>query len=182
MKKLFTTIGLVLLMGAGCMGSFGSDAQSEPERETWWLTFDLSSEWVIAPAYDDEQLIDVQDAIRKEVNEIYIQNTSKNIWLTEGQSPTEEEIQKLGGDEAIVYEDFTLIHIMRLDKRRVLPEEREQLQANFSRIQVCDTECTSGQGEFRYYFEGEKENYQIDVYQKGQELAVAEDIIFTASE
>lgn len=151
----------VILMGAGCAGAGGGsvDVDEQPlARGAWQVLFDLPENWVMVAPYDVDD--NVPPAMTDwDANEVVIQSTGKLILRTSG--GTEENTEK---DPSMVEQgDAVKITVRRIDPRRVVPSEAEDLGNGLRRVVDCDpavaeSPCTSLQS--TYYFTVSENRYE----------------------
>lgn len=179
MKKSLFLFAACLLLGAGCTLMSSGDTEVQP----WTLTFDAGNEWIMIPVYSESSTpINVTGDIEKNDAEVYIQNTMSHIV-----AGTSMPDGPLFDGVNIVTEGYTRIHVTKLDTRRILPDTAEDLGDGFYRDLTCEDPATMPCGQkgntmYDYYFVGEGAKYKFDVAQEGQNIEVAEEVIFSAEE
>ncbi|MEK7183029.1 MAG: hypothetical protein AAB776_00155 [Patescibacteria group bacterium] len=177
MKKVILALGLLLAVGGGCvsLGKLGGDKVVEGD---WSLAFDLPSGWFMTAPYQSpntEAVVPTQ-SVEKLDNEIYLQTTDKAI-LTGGVGAE----ASVPADSYVTLEGNSQIRVSRLDPRRVVPSEAEDMGNGFSKVKLCDDggECEIyGHHNYDYYLETEDAIYKFIVY--GQDINQIEDIIKSA--
>ncbi len=158
MKKILLLLGVLALTGAGCLNQVKGD---------WYLAFDLPDEWVMVPAYSEGTMKVDLDGVNLDDDEVYLQSSSLHMIYDDSEVP-EEFVEEVG---EVQREDMTRISVLRLSSRRHLPDGAEDLGRGFYK---------SGDS---YYFEAESgDKYLFTVEQIGQDISVAEDVIFSAEE
>lgn len=182
-KKLIVAAFSLALLGAGCQAKI-----NQPEKVTgpWWLAFDLPEGWVMVTPYTLEDPIDLSSTVTRTDSEIWLQSTSKMVYLTSGYKPNDDELTALGinWDEDVTTQDYILIKITHLDSRRLIPEGAEDLGNGFSRVKLCEDneDCRiGGQYNYDYYFTsagGEKFKFNINLRDKA--ASEAEHVIMSA--
>ncbi len=174
------------LIGAGCFSSSkeASDTTYDASPD-WWLSFDLPGGWVMVRHYEEDAPIDLGIPIGPSLTDIVLQSTDKNIWISADRSPSEDELLEIGGEDQIVYDDYTYIRALHLGSRNLIPEEAEDIGDGFWRLMLCEasSECDANDGSnYEYYFETEEEKYKFYIDQSNQERSVAEGVILSAVE
>lgn len=179
MKKFLaiSAVGLVLA-GFGCAKEntpaaevvTGVDGTIVPPKETvvgaWYLTLDMPEGWVMVPPYDEN--IDANPAaaeVTSDMADVIVQSTSKAIALTGTSALHEGEY---------VADNYTSIHVFRMEKRTRIPEDAKDLGNGFFSVQK-DVNTI-------YYLAGEGATYKFVVYQKGNEASLAEQVTTSAKE
>ncbi|MFA5947264.1 MAG: hypothetical protein WC813_04580 [Patescibacteria group bacterium] len=149
MKKILVGFLGLLLVGAGCL-----PIANKPVDGKWQLAFDLPKGWVMVTPYEasgEGKIKPVNEAVRRNDTEVYLQSTDKPICFTSGGPCAEGSVT-----------EGTLISASQLDSHRTLPKEREDLKNGLSRVKLCEAggECQIGnQGNYTYYLETEKGNF-----------------------
>jgi hypothetical protein len=165
MKKLLLSLGLLLAVGGGCVnvgdltGNLGGDKTVEGD---WHLAFDLPSGWVMVEPYEnpDVEAVVPNQEVDRDMTEVYLQSTDKAI--VEGETPDGEVVPA----DTYVQEDFTQIRVTRLDTRRVIPSEAEDLGDGFFKL------------EDDFYLKTDDANYKFEI--RGDDRNRAEDVIMSA--
>jgi len=165
MKKIIVLIFGLVLIGGGC---FGANKVVEGD---WWLAFDLPDDWVMTRDYN-LATDDTPDAFFQSVNrerfDVILQSSS-------------EPIQKEG--EGYSTENFSRIHVIQMDERRVIPSESEDLGNGFFRNDICaevEDDACADFGTYEYYLEINGSKYQFKVIHVGTAAEQTEDIILSA--
>lgn len=162
MKKVFLFALSLVLVGAGCT-SLGGNKVVEGD---WSIAFDLPNDWVMVQPYQPSDTpINLDGEITPTDAEVYLQSTDLHI-LPEGSGQIEEDRVELFGE--IVESDFTRISVLKLDPRRVIPSESEDLGDGFFK-----------DGEI-YYFETEDAKYKFTILSEGQSTDEAVEVIVSA--
>ncbi|MBT3230719.1 hypothetical protein HN358_02975 [Candidatus Uhrbacteria bacterium] len=174
MKKVFLGLFALVLLGAGCMPSTAVEGD-------WFLAFDLPNEWVTVRQYQlDSEPVPIEEGVSREISDIVLQSTSANVYSSSGYMPETEAFQALGD---VNMDDFTYIRALKLDERRVIPSESEDLGDGFYRLKLCEDgdECQiAGRLNYDYYFVTEDSKYQFMVWQQGRDMDDAQDVILSA--
>ncbi len=176
MQKLFLSLGAVMLLGAGCLNLGGDKVVSGD----WYLAFDLPEGWIMADDYTapSDERVDLDREISGEDNEIVLQNTDKPI-IFGGIQP----------DEAVPADSYvagsgTRIDVTRLDARRLIPDEAEDLGDGFFKLKLCEDneDCTlGGKDNYEYYFDAGTDKYRFEAYSSdNNQFDEVEDIIRSA--
>lgn len=178
MKKVLFGLFALVLLGAGCMPT--AKVQGD-----WYLAFDLPQDWVMVRQYNPtSELAPVAEGITRDLSDIVLQSTPANVYVSPGYLPNEEDLGEGVTRDDLKTDDFTSIRVLKLDARRVVPSEAEDLGGGFYREQLCEDggECQiGGKSNYQYYFVSEAgEKYQFIIVQQGQELKVAEEVILSA--
>ncbi|MFH1632145.1 MAG: hypothetical protein ABIA47_03990 [bacterium] len=183
MKNLLLASLSIILIGAGCLG-IGGDEPEVVEGD-WLLAFDLPEDWVMVAPYDMDRPINYSKEIDQGYSEVILQSTGFNIYTDEA-VPSDEELIENGIDlKKIVTEDYIQISASHIDKRRLIPEDAEELGSGFYKVEVCDnvSECElANRYRYDYYFETESAKYKFIVYTNGRDVSEVEDVIFSAQE
>ncbi len=174
-KALFSLLALVIL-GGGCT------ALPKTVEGDWFLAFDMPSEWVMVRPYMlGGEAIPLEEGITRDTADIVLQSTSKGV-ITGASLPDDETLALIGEVQA---DDFSYIRVLKLDDRRVIPSEAEDLGNGFYKLKLCDDggECQAGNKyNYDYYLETEESKYQFITYLKGQDIEKAQDVILSAEE
>ena len=180
MKKLLFVASLLLVLGAGCAVGVPKIHQPTVEGD-WYLAFDLPNSWLAAKPYQepDQKLVTPVTTISRTDNEIVLQNTDKAIVRsdrTPDAAVPADSYVRLGTD-------YAQIVVTRLDTRRVIPSEAEDLNNGFSKLKSCDPggECQkNGRYNYEYYLKTEVENYKFTLYGDVGQIEAMERIIKSA--
>jgi len=178
MKKMILGLCALVLLGGGC-----AMAPSVVEGN-WYLAFDLPSGWVMVPDYTVGNVaLPSQEDVNREVSDVILQSVDKTIWTSLGRAPSEEETAIMG---EYVMEDYSIIRVLRIDTRRVVPSEAEDLGNGFYKLKLCEDgeDCQiGGRYNYDYYFISDAGNkYQFMITTNGQSYDSAEEIILSAQE
>ena len=154
-KLLLLMIGLVLV-GAGC-------GQKTVDSE-WRLGFiEADENWHLVSAYRDrDNLEELQDELDYDSVDAVIQTTPNFIF-------TGEVPEDTSGYGDFVTEDYIKITMERMDPRRNLPRDAEDIGKGF--YKVSETE---------YYLELADEKYRFLVELEGRDASEAEALILSA--
>ncbi len=178
MKKIALFLLAFVFVGAGCASSLGN----KTVQGEWTLAFDLPEGWVMVQPYQPSDTpINLGGDIEPTDSEVVLQSTSAHI-LTGGVGIEEDRVS-LFGDYLTVEDAWTQISVTKLDTRRVIPSEAEDLGDGFFKETVCEEggECTQyAQSRFVYYLKTDAANYKFMVLQSNQDITVAEEVIFSA--
>ena len=159
MMKYLLGFFALLLVGAGCLGFGGKGVEGE-----WALSFDLPDEWVMMRAYSETgSAANALIEIERTAAEVVLQTTSSHIFTSE---KLPEDLEQYGD---YVTEDYLKVSVLRLDPRRIIPSEAEDLGEGF--FKESDTV---------YYLKAEEENYKFTVHAEGREPTDALEVIRTA--
>ena len=176
MKKVVLGLFALILLGAGCMPSASVEGD-------WFLAFDLPNDWVMVHQYQmDSEVIPLDEGVSTEMKDIVLQSTPKNVYTSSGGVPETEAFMALGDVEM---HDFTYIRVLKLDTRRVVPSEAEDLGNGFYKEDTCVdiVECgLGGAAQYQYYFVTEDSKYQFIITLAGRDISDAEGVILTARE
>lgn len=178
MKKMILGLCALVLLGGGC-----ATTPSVVEGN-WYLAFDMPNEWVMVPDYTAGNVaFPSQEDVDREMSDVVLQSVGKTIWTNSGRVPSEEEIAIMG---EYVTEDYSIIRVLRLDTRRVVPSESEDLGNGFFKLKLCEDgeDCQAGgRYNYDYYLVTEAGNkYQFMITAYGQDVDTAEEIILSAQE
>ncbi len=169
MKKLFSAlaIGVMVLAGGGCAASnFVSSIVGDANVEgKWRLAFDLPEGWVMAKEYDEprDTVVTPDQNVTHDLATVVLQSTEKAI--VEGSRPDAATVP----ENTYVVANYSSIRVDRLDERRIIPKDAEDLGNGFS---------TS---EGKYYFvspSGEK--YQFVITSDDKDLSDEIAVILSA--
>lgn len=178
MKKLLLGFATLTLLGAGCAGVL----TGKPVTGEWALAFDMPEGWVMVQPYQASATpINIDGDIEATDSEVYVQSTSAHI-LTGGVG-IEEDRASLFGDYLTYDDSWTQIQVLRLDPRRVIPGEAEDLGDGFFKETLCEEggECTQyGASRFVYYLKTEGTNYKFTVLSSNADMTDAEEVILSA--
>lgn len=185
-------MGMLVLLGAGCLTVTPTNLPTTVEQTTWGLQFDLPDGWVVTQEclLNGERvdcgtnLIDGGEAptlnyeIDPEVETISLLNTTK-LPLFGGIAPTEN-------DEAYQSSEVARINITKFDdlvdtSDAVLVEDLGQ---GFSKVTTCDVvvspECQIyGQWAHDYVLSIDQENYRFDITSVGVSKTEIENVVLS---
>jgi len=177
MKKMILGFCALVLLGAGCTTP-GSTVEGD-----WFLAFDMPDEWVMVEHYKmGSEAMSLEEGVNLEIFDVVIQSTDMGVYTSSGYMPEDSQLEEIGG---VVTENFTYIRVLKIDSRRVVPSEAEDLGNGFYKEQLCEDggECQiGGQSNYQYYFVTEDAKYQFMITQRDQDLEVAEGVILSARE
>ncbi len=179
MKKIFLALGLLLVVGGGCVsvGKLGGEKTVEGD---WHVAFDLPSDWVMVVPYGrpDTEVVVPSQAIDRSLSEVYIQTTEKAVVI--GGIAPEDEVST--DSYVLLGQDHSLIHVRRLDSSRLLPEGAEDLGNRFFKIKQCEEgeDCQiDGRHDYDYYLETDEAKYMFTSF--GERIDDMEKIILSAT-
>lgn len=177
MKKLLLALGLLIVVGAGCV-SLGKLGGQKVVEGKWLLAFDLPSSWMMAVPYQSpsNKAVTPSDAVQHNDNEVYLQSTTKAILLG-GIAPD----TSVSADSYTDLSGNLLIKVSQLDPRRVIPSEAEDMGHGFFKVKLCEDgeDCQiGGRYNYDYYLKTDTTNYKFIVY--GDDINQAEQIITSA--
>lgn len=158
MKKLLPFLGCLVILGFGCIG--GGKVTT---AGNWWLDFSLPKGWVMYGPAQKNYLASAKTAITRDLNEIVLQSTDNviNVHGSGVEDPATYE------DKTIVNDNYVAIRVLRLDDRRIIPKEAEDLKGGLFLDKVSNT----------YYYVAGESKYQFFVISKGADAAIADKII-----
>lgn len=151
MKKLLFAFALLLSIGAGCL-----PVANKPVEGDWYLAFNLPEGWIMVEPYHIGDDTSLETDISRENSELVLQNSDKPLCQTSG-APCPEGSIPLEGD-------LMRVRVMKLDSRRVLPENLEDLGKGFYRLKLCEDneDCRiAGAGNYEYYLKADDANYKF---------------------
>lgn len=170
MKQLFyIMIASFILVGAGCFGG--------NRDESWSLSFELPEGWVQYAAGDQGFAGNPSAEITPNTPEVAVQSTENSIYIS-GETERAEYREK-----PVQSEDYTVIRAFKLDPRRVIDDEAEDLGKGFYRLKKCEEgeNCQEGGAHnYIYYFEKGPSKYQFIIITNGQSVEAAEEVILSA--
>lgn len=181
MKNFFLlSLASVLVLGAGCSNlPLGGNKDVEGD---WDLAFDLPAGWVMATPYDSDELEEASFDLNTEVDqsdsEIFLQGSDKPVYLTANDAP--EVVTGLEGQGELVI-NKPVIKVTRLDERRLIPDDAEDVGRGYSRVKLCEEgeDCQDGgRLNYDYYLETADAKYKFLPYFLNADEA--EDIITSA--
>jgi hypothetical protein len=162
MKKVFSIALALVLVGAGCTSLGGNKVVTGD----WTLAFDLPNDWVMVQPYQPSDTpINLEGDINPRDSEVILQSTANHI-LPAGSGEIEEDRLGLFGE--VVTSDYLQISVLKLDPRRIIPSESEDLGDGFFK-----------DGEV-YYFDTGEEKYKFTIKADGLDESAAVDVIMTA--
>lgn len=167
MKKIIFTLALsFILVGAGC--------SSNRVEGDWYLNFDLPEEWTMSVRSTGDFYNNLHQQITRDLNEILLQDNQDLVYIgTDEEIPTSEDFN-------VRTENFTFIEVTRLDERRLIPREAEEISLNIFRNQLCGYEgrdCRDLQYEFEYFFEKEDRKFRFIITGDNIDQSTIENII-----
>jgi len=185
-QKILLSMLALLLAGVGCFSTNQEEVQdSVAGSGEWNLAFELPDGWVMVPHYQNDVAIETASALDPSLSDVVLQSTEKNIWMSAGTSPNEEQLLELGGEDSVVYDDYTYIRVVEFAPNSVIPSEAEDLGDGFFRVMLCEDggECQlGGKSNYEYYLETDDQKYRFYINQNNQDLSVAEEVILSAEE
>ncbi len=156
MKQLFIALIAIMLVGAGCLGSGSVESD-------WVLGFTKMDGWHLVNAYTDrDERADMERDLKFDSVDAVIQTTSD--FIVTGDVP--ETTERYG---AFVSENYIKITMERMDARRRVPSDAEELGKGF--LKVSETE---------YYLQLPDETYRFLIEAEGRSLEEAEALILSA--
>lgn len=174
MKRIFVLLFGLLLIGAGCSAG---DIEGD-----WYLSFDLPDEWVMIQAYREADSPE-GTIVSRDLTEVFLQSEDTHM-IFGGAVPEADAI----AGKSVQTEDMTRVSVLRLDERRLIPSEADDLGDGWYQLAPCigigEGDLCEDDGEsMTYYFESDAGNkYMLRVSSRDQDLAEAEEVIFTAQE
>ncbi|MCG2687536.1 hypothetical protein L6260_01910 [Candidatus Parcubacteria bacterium] len=176
MKKVLFSLLTLVILGGGCT------ALPKTVQGDWYLAFDVPNGWVMVEPYlVGSQAVPNSEPITRDTKDVILQSTSKGVW-TSANEPSEETLALIGEVET---EDFAFVRVLKLDDRRVIPSEAEDIGNDFYKLKLCDDggDCqANGRYNYDYYLATDSGKYQFIVTLKGQSIDEAEDVILSAQE
>ena len=183
MKMLLAGMTAVLmLMGAGCTDNLPLVGGEDTVEGKWRIAFELPEGWAMLKDYDlpRNEAVTPSEEVTRDLTDVYIQNTTKAV-VTGGIQP-EAEVPA----DTYVTDGFVQIHAFRLDERRVIPSESEDLGDGWYRLKLCEAgeDCTIyGQYHYDYYLVSSSgAKYKFNIVTRGVDPQQAIDVIMTAQE
>lgn len=169
MKKLFSAlaIGVMVLAGGGCAASdFVSSIVGDTNVEgKWRLAFDLPEGWVMAKEYDEprENVVTPDQNVTHDLATVILQSTEKAI--VQGGRPDAAKVS----EETYVVANYSSIRVDRLDERRIIPKDAEDLGNGFS----------TSEGKY-YFVSSSGEKYQFVITSDDKDLTDEIAVILSA--
>ena len=164
MKKVFSIALALVLVGAGCTSLGGNKVVTGD----WSLAFDLPNDWVMVQPYQPSDTpINLEGDIDPTDAEVILQSTPNHI-LTGGVGIDDDRLE-LFGEVLTVEDSWTQISVTRLDPRRLIPSEAEDLGDGFFKETLCDAgeDCEIyNRSRFVYYLQGEDIIYKFGIFIK----------------
>jgi hypothetical protein len=168
MKKFFLSlvVGVMIFAGAGCVGSKLTSpfSQNEEVEGVWRLAFDLPSGWVMVKEYDAprKEAVMPSQNVTRDLPTVIVQSTAKAI-VKSGMPDAAVS------NETYVTSSFAQIRVDKLDARRVIPSDAEDLGNGFS----------FADGKY-YFLTASGEKYQFVITTNGEDDAAARSVILSA--
>jgi hypothetical protein len=181
MKRFFlAALASITFLGAGCSVA-GIPLISSQVSGNWYLSFEMPDGWIMAKPYSEpnEEAVTVSTDVNHTLNEVTLSSTSKAV-VAGGVKPDDTVPV-----DTYVSDDFSLIHVYRLDTHRIIPSEAEDLGGGFYRLKLCedDGDCRlGGRYNYEYYLVTETGKYKFTIQERGQDEQNAIDIIMSAKE
>lgn len=169
MKKLFSAlaIGSMVVMGGGCAASnvISSIVGNDTVEGKWRLAFDLPDGWVMVTEYDEprENVVTPDQGVTHDMPTVILQSTEKAI--VQGSAPDAALVPV----ETYVTRDYSSIRVDRLDARRIIPKDAEDLGNGFS----------TSEGKY-YYVSLSGEKYQFVITTDDKDLTDEIAVILSA--
>jgi hypothetical protein len=118
--------------------------------------------------------------ITKDSSEVVLQNTKDAIYPVHN-GPVKEGVTELAG-APIRATGYTAIRIFRLDSRRVIPKDAEEVEKNIFRVKECEDgeSCTERDAHnYVYYYAKGDEKYKFIIYSDEDKEQEAIDVILS---
>lgn len=175
-------MAVLVLMGAGCANSLPLVGGSDTVEGKWRLAFNLPEGWAMLKDYDEpinKEIVPSEDVTR-DLSDIIVQSTSKAI--VGGGIKPDSDI----GTDTYVSSGFAKIHVFRLDERRIVPSEANDLGEGWYSVKLCEEgeDCTIyGQYNYDYYLVTESgAKYKFNITTNDFDVQSAIDVIMSAKE
>jgi hypothetical protein len=168
MKKVLFSLSLLLLLGAGCWNKVQPTA-IETVTGNWDLAFELPAGWVMVADYDEP--IDQQVDLNYEVTgraDVVLQSIDKPIVMTEDRTPADDI-----PEDSYVLNEGARIRVIKLDPRRLIPSEAEDIGNGFYKNMLCEAggSCTSNnRHNYDFYYQSGDLKYQFKLQATSPEL------------
>ncbi len=153
MKKFFLAFALLLSIGAGCLPVANRVVEGK-----WQLAFNLPNGYVMVKVYNSDSKQPLDYDIKRDDSSVMIQSTDKKLCYSSGRACEDVTAVTPDGDDM-------QITVTKLDARRILPEEREDMGNGFSKVKFCEDneDCRlGGAGNYEYFLETEGGNYKFE--------------------
>ena len=176
MKKLLLAMTMLLAVGAGCMASQGG--KNAVVDGKWSLAFDLPEGWVMVVPYQapTSDVVVPSENVERLDNEVYLQSTAKAILSggigAEPEVPTDSYETLVGN---------SLMRVSRLDPRRLIPSEAEDLGDGFYKLKLCEDgeDCQIySHYNYEYYLKTDAANYKFILV--GDDVEQMIDVVMSA--
>lgn len=175
MKRiLLASLFALVLVGFGCAGGGARD-------DRWRISFQLPENWVMYGSGDRGYVSQPGAEITKETSEIVLQNTKDALYPIYG-GPVKEGVTEFGG-MPIRTTGYTAIRVLRLDSRRVISKDAEEVAKNLYRVKECEEgePCTERDAyQYVYFYEKGDEKYKFIIYSDEGKEQDAIDVILSA--
>jgi hypothetical protein len=169
-KSIFAFALALVLVGAGCFGA--------PRDERWTLSFALPEGWVMYGAGQGGYAGNPNAEINKQSGEIVLQSTADALVIG---APKENQVEYEG--KVVKKEDFAYVRVFRLDERRLISDEAEDLGKGFFREKKCDDggDCQeNGAHNYAYFYVKGDAKYQFNIVTNGRTPDEAIEVIRSA--
>ena len=179
MKRLLLFLVSFSLIGAGCIAQ--EPKLQEAQAGDWYLAFDLPDGWVMSPQYKLGEEDPSPSDVNRDLKDIVLQSTVKSVFTSSGMISEQASARVEAGE--VITEDFVSIRVLKLDSRRVVPSEAEDLGDGFYKLQICEDggECQlGGQFNYQYYYVNGEDKYQFLIAYQGEAITQAEEVILSA--
>lgn len=169
-KSFFAFVVALVLVGAGCFEA--------ARDERWTLSFALPEGWVMYGAGQGGFAGNPNAEITKQSGEVVLQSTADALVIG---TPKEDEVEYEG--KLVKKEDFAYIRVFRLDERRLISDEAEDLGKGFFREKKCEEgeECQdNGAYNYAYFYVKGDAKYQFNIVTNGRTPQEAVDVLMSA--
>ena len=176
MKTIVLAALALVLLGGGCVGS-----PSEVSGK-WRLAFDLPEGWVMVKNYrqDSNSVPELSEDVNRNLADVVLQSTSLPVYT--GGIALDASVDA----NAYAMDDFAFVRAFRIDARRIMPADAEDLGNGWLRVKLCepDEDCTIyGAHNYTYYYEAPSgDKYMFNITTSGQTADQAITVIMSAEE
>ncbi len=157
----------IVLLGGGCAASniVSSVVGNADVEGKWRLAFDLPEGWVMVTEYNEprESVVTPNQSVTRDLPTVILQSTEKAI--VEGGTPDAAKVPA----ETYVVRDYSSIRVDRLDTRRIIPKDGEDLGNGFS----------TSEGKY-YFVSASEEKYQFVITSDDNDLTDEIAVILSA--
>src|SRR3989338_3277691 len=176
MKTILLAAFVLILAGGGCSGV------ANEVSGKWRLAFDMPEGWVMVKNYkqDSNSVPELSEDVNRNLADVVLQSTSLPVYT--GGIALDASVDA----NAYAMDDFAFIRAFRIDARRIIPSEAEDLGDGWFRVKLCEAneDCTIyGAHNYAYYYvaaSGDK--YMFTLTTVGRSADEAVDVIMTAKE